>query len=158
MVLPNFFLCNKQQDDLNFRKPKSLSSGRQLIDSTDSHDSQVILWWKNRQQDAQKKGENSNRRIMRKELPWMKGVQMTNELKYLYQVEEKSLTEILQNDAKALMEMNQPSLVIEQLNQFCSESIMKFEDLETSLNLGELKDYNDTNDHYTKSQYTTVLR
>lgn len=82
---------------------------------------------------------------------------MTDELRYRYQVEEKSLSEILQRDSKILMEMSQPSLVNEQLNQLCCDC--KFENLVTGLNLGELKDYNeDSDDQRNKSQCIAVFR
>ncbi|XP_051172187.1 period circadian protein isoform X3 [Leptopilina boulardi] len=113
--------------------------GRQSFDSADdSIESQLLICWTNHQQENQKREQQQS---LRKEPPWLKGVQMSPALIYQYQIPEKSLKEVLNTDMKALMSMTQPALVREQLNQLYSD--LELEGFEARLKLEEEIDYDD---------------
>ncbi|XP_043475675.1 period circadian protein isoform X2 [Leptopilina heterotoma] len=118
--------------------------GRRSFDSDDSIESQVLIWWKKHQQDNQKREQQQSRpEMLRKEPPWLKGVQMSPALIYQYQIPEKSLKDVLNTDMKALMSMTQPALVREQLNQLYTD--LELEGFEARLKLEEEIDYDDNN-------------
>lgn len=60
---------------------------------------------------------NTERRALRKQPPWLEGVVMTPELIYQYQMDSKTLQEVLEADQNALKNVTQPLLVNDQLNQ-----------------------------------------
>lgn len=55
--------------------------------------------------------------IVRKEPPWLAGVNMTPELIYEYQIRPKPLHEVIQADINASKNWKQPSMVNDQLGQ-----------------------------------------
>lgn len=55
--------------------------------------------------------------MIRKEPPWIEGVNITSELVYQYQIGSKSLDEVLKADLDFLRQSKQPSLVNDQLGQ-----------------------------------------
>lgn len=55
--------------------------------------------------------------IVRKDPHWLEGVHMTPKLIYEYQVDPKSIDEVLKSDMKILRNSKQPHLVNSQLDQ-----------------------------------------
>lgn len=55
--------------------------------------------------------------LIRKEPPWIEGINMTPELVYQYQINPKSLNDVLKADFEFLKHSKQPNLVNEQLGQ-----------------------------------------
>lgn len=59
--------------------------------------------------------------LLRKEPPWVEGVNITPELMYQYQITPKSIEDTLKSDFEFLNKSRQPNLVNEQLGQLLLE-------------------------------------
>jgi period circadian protein len=55
--------------------------------------------------------------MMRKEPPWIEGVQLTSKLIYQYQINPKPLHDVLKTDLEFLSQSKQSNLVNDQLDQ-----------------------------------------
>nr|BAL72156.1 PERIOD, isoform 2 [Apteronemobius asahinai] len=70
-----------------------------------------------------------------KDPPWLEHVNVTPELIYQYQINEKNLETVLENDLQVLREIQQPFLVNDQLSQLYLD--LELEGLSTKLKLEE---------------------
>ncbi|KAF5282787.1 hypothetical protein FQR65_LT02784 [Abscondita terminalis] len=88
--------------------------------------------------------ERKSQPIKKCDPPWMQAVIVTPDLVYRYQMTEKSLSQVLESDRKALENLNQPQLVNDQLDQLYLA--MEMEGMQANLNLQERDAGSDSED------------
>ena len=67
--------------------------------------------------ESQSNRTNKSFGMIRREPPWLQGVDLTPELIYQYQISPKSLNDVLQADLEFLKRSKQPNIVNDQLGQ-----------------------------------------
>uniref|UniRef100_A0A336LIJ5 Period circadian protein n=1 Tax=Culicoides sonorensis TaxID=179676 RepID=A0A336LIJ5_CULSO len=110
------------------RTEGSSTEERQDIENSNSNDKKNII-------KKSKTEEFFKQQVIRPPPTWLDGICITSDLIYRYQIAERTIKDVLTSDMTVLKEINQPSLVNDQLDQLYLD--LELEGLSARLSLGE---------------------
>ncbi|KAJ8939006.1 hypothetical protein NQ314_011256 [Rhamnusium bicolor] len=131
----NNFNNNNKNDEESSCYSSSYSSFFKTDNGSGSNDESNITENKTNKSDDHPWKGSTNYPTRKKDPPWLESVVISPDLIYRYQMTVKNLEDILQADLKTLKQINQPTMVNDQLNQLYID--MELEGLSKKLTLEE---------------------